>query len=95
MTDPEATLMREARANVAPLDIAVRPTVEGFAADLVGTDGKLAVAEYGAGPTELLAALVAEQRYLAEQVGHGTVAGATYLTKAAERVRRGPAAGIA
>jgi len=35
--------------------------------------------------------LVAEQRYLVEQEGRGSVAGATYLDKARERVRGGPA----
>jgi hypothetical protein len=49
------------------------------------------VTDYGAGPDELLAVLVAEQRYLVEQEGRGSVAGATYLDKARERVRGGPA----
>ena len=71
--------------------IAVRRMADGFAADLVAVDGSVAVTDYGAGPDELLAVLVAEQRYLVEQEGSGSVAGATYLDKARERVRHGPA----
>lgn len=66
-------------------------TVDGFVCDLVVVDGSVAVAEYGAGPDELLAVLVAEQRYLVEEEGRGSVRGSTYLDKARERVRRGPA----
>jgi hypothetical protein len=42
-------------------------------------------------PDELTAVLAAEQRYLVEQVGSGSVRGETYVEKARERVRRGPA----
>ncbi|MEV0719271.1 hypothetical protein [Asanoa sp. NPDC050611] len=35
-----------------------------------------------------MAILSAEQRYLAEECGGGTVPGATYLEKAHERLRR-------
>jgi len=86
-----AGLLAEAQDHVAPLRIVARPVVDGFAADLVAADGRVAVAEYGSGPDELTAVLVAEQRYLVEQVGRGSVGGATYSDKARERVRRGPA----
>ncbi len=47
--------------------IVARRAAVGFAADLVAVDGGVAVADYGAGPDELLAVLAAEQRYLVEQ----------------------------
>lgn len=71
--------------------IVARAAADGFAADLVAHDGKVATAHYAAGPDELLAVLAAEQRYLVEQQGRGSVVGKTYLDKARERVRRGPA----
>jgi len=86
-----AGLLAEAQDHVAPLRIVARPVAGGFAADLVAADGRVAVAGYGSGPDELIAVLVAEQRYLVEQVGRGSVGGATYADKARERVRRGPA----
>jgi len=42
-------------------------------------------------PDDLTAVLAAEQRYLVEQVGSGSVRGETYAEKARVRVRRGPA----
>jgi hypothetical protein len=86
-----SALLVEAQDHVRPMRIAVRRVADGFAADLVAVDGSVAATNYGAGPDELLAVLVAEQRYLIEQEGRGCVAGATYLDKARERVRRGPA----
>jgi len=88
-----SALLDEAQQHVSPMRIAARRVADGFAADLVAIDGRVAVAEYGAGPDELLAVLVAEQRYLVEQKGRGSVTGATYLDKARERLRRGPASG--
>jgi hypothetical protein len=82
-------LLNEAQDRVRPMRIVARRVADGFAADLVAVDGSMAVANYGCGPDELLAALVAEQRYLVEQEGSGSVGGATYLDKARERVRRG------
>lgn len=83
-------LIAEARRHVRPLDLAARRLPEGgFAADLLMDDGRVAQRVYGSGPNQLLAILAAEQRYLAEQEGGGTVRGATYLEKARERVRRG------
>ena len=86
-----AGLLAEAQDHVAPLRIVARPVGDWFAADLAA-DGRVAVAGYGSGPDELIAVLVAEQQYLVEQVGRGSVVGATYADKARERVRRGPAA---
>lgn len=77
------------------MKLAARPVNDGFVCDLVAADGAhVAVAEYGAGPSELLAFLAAEQRYLVEQDGRGSVRGWTYLDRARERVRRGPTAGF-
>ena len=78
----KSALLDEAQVHVRPMRIAARPVADGFAADLVAVDGSVAVTDYGAGPDELLAVLVAEQRYLVEQEGRGSVAGATYLDKA-------------
>jgi hypothetical protein len=87
-----AGLLAEAQDHVAPLRIVARRVNDRFAADLVAADGRVAVAGYGSGPDELTAVLVAEQRYLVEEAGRGSVGGATYTDKARERVRRGPAA---
>ena len=88
-----AALLAEAQEHVRPLRLAARAVDDGFVCDLLAAGGtRVAVAEYGAGPDELLAVLVAEQRYLAEQEGRGSVRGSTYLDKARERVRRGPSA---
>jgi hypothetical protein len=84
-------LLAEAQGHVHRLKLVARPVATGFACDLVAVDGRVVAAEYGAGPDELLAVLVAEQRYLVEQDGRGSVSGATYLDKARERVPRGPA----
>jgi len=43
---------------------------------------------YSSGPTIVLAVLAAEQRWLVEQAGSGSVLGETYLDKARERLRR-------
>jgi hypothetical protein len=83
-------LLADAQDHVRPMSIAARATADGFAADLVAPDGRIAVAGYGSGPDELTAVLVAEQRYLVEQTGGGSVRGATYLEKARERIRRRP-----
>lgn len=85
-----AALLAEAQAVVHPLSILTRRIPTGFAADLVGSDGTVFDPSYGSGPDSLLAALAAEQRYLVEQEGHGSVRGHTYVDKARERVRRGP-----
>ena len=48
-------------------------------------------ADYGDDHSELYAVLKAEQRDLVKQVGHGSAPGLTYMAKADERRRRGPA----
>jgi len=44
---------------------------------------------YGSGPSETLAVVVTEQRWLVEQDGTGSTSGVTYVDKAQERLRRG------
>lgn len=83
-----AVLLAEAQEQVRPLRLAARSADDAFVCDLLAIDGSVAVAEYGAGLDELLAVLVAEQRYLVEQKGRDSVRGATYLDKARQRVRR-------
>ena len=78
--------------NVRPMVIRTRKTEAEYVVDLVTAEGRVAVSAYGAGPDELLAILAAEQRYLTEQTGHGSVPGSTYLAKARERIRRVPGA---
>lgn len=64
-----------------------------WVADLVHQTGQVAVPAYGSGSSLLIAVLAAEQRYLVEQVGRGSLRGDTYSAKAAERIRRGPNVG--
>ncbi len=76
MTDDrwQAEALRgEAVHRVAPLTIVSRATPERFATDLAFVDGRVAVADHGSGPDELTAVLVADQRYLVEEVGHGSI----------------------
>ena len=63
--------------------------------DLTAADGSVLWPNYANGSDELLAVLVAEQRYLVEHEGRGSVRGATYLDKAHERIRRAVDAGDA
>jgi hypothetical protein len=51
--------------------------------------GEVSLRSYGSGPSETLAVIATEQRWLVEQEGTGGVAGATYVEKARERLRRG------
>lgn len=82
-------LEREAQDAVRPLQLTVRQRDDGnFAADLCRSDGRCAHADYGEGSDALGAILYAEQRYLVEQIGRGSVRGETYRDKAIERVRR-------
>jgi hypothetical protein len=84
----ESGLLQEIQRAVAPMRIVSRPKDDSFVADLLSGDGRVAVPEYATGPNPLLAALAAEQRYLVEQQGAGSVRGTTYLDKAVERLRR-------
>lgn len=71
-----------------PLRVRVRPDAEGFTADLVRADGSVLWPNYAHGPDELLTVLAAEQRFLVEDRGQGSVVGATYFDKARVRLRR-------
>ena len=51
--------------------------------------GEVSLRSYGSGPTPTLAIVATEQRWLSEEDGRGSVAGATYVHKAGERLRRG------
>jgi hypothetical protein len=66
----------------------VEPAGGGFTAHLVHDDGTIAWPDFAAGPDRLLALLAAEQRYLVEERGSGSVSGRTYEDKASERLRR-------
>ncbi|MGI8777551.1 MAG: hypothetical protein ACR2LJ_09230 [Acidimicrobiales bacterium] len=69
--------------------IAAREEIDEWVVDLVSRrTGDVVAALWGGGPTRSLAVLVAEQRWLVEQVGSGSIAGATYVDKARERLRR-------
>lgn len=83
-------LVEDAQAVVAGggLSLHVRGHRDAFAVDIVRRDGTVLWPDYASGPDPLLAILSAEQRYLAEECGGGTVPGATYLEKAHERLRR-------
>jgi hypothetical protein len=81
-------LVREATATIYPLVIAVRHDEDQVVIDLTDVNGSVVWPDYATAPDELLATLAAEQRYLVEEVGAGSVAGATYVDKARERLRR-------
>ena len=81
-------LAAEAAQALAPVMVAVRTESGGFVIDLLRTDGTVLWPDYASGDDELLAILTAEQRYLTEQIGRGSMPGATYMDKAAERLRR-------
>lgn len=80
-------LLDEVERRIAPLAVSVRRDADEFVADLT-RDAVVVWPNYASGPTHVLAVLAAEQRFLAEQVGSGTVNGRTYLDKAEERLRR-------
>jgi len=61
---------------------------DGFVVDLCRSDGTVVWPSFARGVDELQALLAAEQRYLVEEVGEGSVPGATYADKAAERLRQ-------
>ncbi|WP_089243709.1 hypothetical protein [Asanoa hainanensis] len=86
----EHPLALEARALVAEDGLAFLVSRDGDAhrVDFVGPAGAVVWPRFMHGPDPLLALLGAEQRYLAEERGRGTVRGHGYLDKARERVRR-------
>jgi hypothetical protein len=57
-----------------------------FIADLVRDDGTLIWPRFASGPDALLTLLSAEQRFLTEEVGSGSVPGDSYEDKARERL---------
>jgi hypothetical protein len=90
--DHSARLLTEVAQTLRPLAVAVRPEGDDFVADLVG-DGHVVWLNYASAPDQLLATLAAEQRYLAEEVGAGSLPGESYVDKARERLRRALDAG--
>lgn len=86
--DDADQLLDEVAMIVAPLTIALRRDGGRIVAELARADGTIMWPNYADGPTEVLATLAAEQRFLVEDRGLGAVAGATYLDKARERLRR-------
>ena len=64
-----------------------------FVVDLCQSDGHVLWPFYSSDSEELVALLVAEQRYLTEEVGDGAMPGASYADKAVERIRRWQDAG--
>jgi hypothetical protein len=85
-------LLVEARRTLEPLLANARIDSDGVVIDLARADGTVLWPDYAHGPDELLAVLVAEQRFLVEDRGGGAVSGRTYLDKARERLRRWSAA---
>lgn len=81
-------LVAEVRALLSPMSIGIRHDDKGVVVDLVHDDGSVVWPEFAHGPDEVLAILAAEQRYLVEQQGHGSVRGESYVDKARERLRR-------
>jgi hypothetical protein len=61
---------------------------ETFVAELAREDGTIFWPNYAHGPSDVLAVLAAEQRFLVENQASGAVSGATYVDKARERLRR-------
>jgi hypothetical protein len=90
MSGADDRLEQDAQAVVAGggASFLVRQLSGGFRVDIVRSDGTVVWPDYASGPDPLLAVLSAEQRYLVEERGAGSVPGATYLDKARERLRR-------
>jgi hypothetical protein len=84
---PDQDLLADAMLTFAPLRVASRRRAQDVVVDVLRSDGSVLWPDYASGPTELMAILAAEQRYLAEEAGHGSAPGATYADKAAERLR--------
>jgi hypothetical protein len=72
----------------AGLALSVRPEGVEFVVDLIGRDGTTFWPNFAKGPDRLVALVIAEQRYLVEEVGSGSMPGEVYLEKAKERLRR-------
>lgn len=81
-------LLAEVAKTLDPLVPSARRDGIGVVVDLVRSDGTMVWQAYSVGPDVVLAALAAEQRYLVEEVGAGSVPGVSYLDKARERAGR-------
>ena len=69
--------------------VATRGTADGVIVDLVGDiNPEVVLRHYASAPSAELAVLAAEQRWLVEEEGRGSVRGETYVDKAKERLRR-------
>ena len=90
MTEAEdvGPLLDEVARAFAPSRIVCRNDGTEVVADVVGPNGALAWPEFSRGPSELMALLAAEQRFLVEQVGSGATPGTTYVDMATERLHR-------
>ncbi len=90
MTEAEdvSALLDEVARMFAPLVLALRHDGDVFVVNLVSDDGTVVWPDYSYGPTEVLAMLAAEQRFLVEDRGSGSMPGATWDEKARERLRR-------
>jgi len=83
-TEP-AGLVASARQRLAPTIARVTRSAHGATVELTDQAGHIVWPEYAHGPNRLLALLAAEQRYLVEQTGADSTAGATYVDKARTR----------
>jgi hypothetical protein len=81
-------LLDDARRTFGPLTVASRTDPVGVVVDVLRSDGTVLWPNYASGQDENMAILAAEQRYLVEQIGSGSMPGATYAEKAAERLGR-------
>jgi hypothetical protein len=90
--DDLTELLDEVARTFNPLVVAVRQDGDTFVAELAREDGTIFWPNYAHGPSEVLAVLAAEQRFLVEDQGSGAVSGATYVDKARERLCRWQAA---
>ena len=69
--------------------VETRASPDGVVVDLVGNvNPDVILQHYASAPTAVLAVLAAEQRWLVEEQGSGSVRGETYVEKAEERLRR-------
>jgi hypothetical protein len=90
VTENTAPLEHEVHGVLATSGVVPRVSHDGdgFVVDLCRTDGTIVWPRFASGVDKLQALLVAEQRYLVEEVGEGSAPGATYADKADERLRR-------
>jgi hypothetical protein len=90
VSGPDHPLEQEAQTVVEGdgMSFKVRTRGGGFGVDIVRRDGSVVWPDYASGPDPLLTVLSAEQRYLVEERGTGSVHGETYLDKARQRLRR-------